>query len=95
MKVDDVRGKEVYDTAGVKVGVVVGIDFKSRGEYAFVIKGELDEKQRAKDMEKFGVVEGGDTFEIPRELIDGIGEKIILKKDFDKMGKDIKVIRQV
>lgn len=95
MKVDEVRGKEVYDTAGMKIGKVVDIEFKSRGEYSFVIKGELDDEQRTKALAKFGVVEGGDTFEIPRELIDGIGEKIILKKDFDKMEKDIKVIRQV
>ncbi len=94
MKLDLIKDKLVFDSMGEKIGRVLDIDFKEDGTYSLVVKGELDDLQRAKELEKFGVVGETDTFEVPMSIVQAITDTIILKKELSQIGHDIKVIKR-
>ncbi len=94
MKLDLIKNKLVFDSMGEKIGRVLDIDFKEDGTYSLVVKGELDDLQRAKELEKFGVVGETDTFEVPMSIVQAITDTIILKKELSQIGHDIKVIKR-
>jgi len=91
MRFEEVRGKEVLDPEGRKIGTVEDIEFKKDGTYSLVIKGELDETQRVREIEKFGDVSATARFEAPLSAINGIEEKIILKKKVDELLEEKKL----
>ena len=72
MKIDDIKGKEVIDSRGNRIGEVedIDLDLRSRRIGGIVLReGGLTAK--------LGM--GGDTRTIPCDMIDTIGEKILLK----------------
>lgn len=95
MKIELIKNKTVFDSMGEKVGRVIDIDFKEDGTYSLVVKGELSDLQRAKELEKFGVVGETDTFEIPMNIVQAITDTVILKKEISQIGNDIKVIKKI
>ena len=94
MKLDLIKNKLVFDSMGEKIGRVIDVDFKEDGTYTLVVKGELDDLERAKELEKFGVVGETDTFEVPMSIVQAVTDTIILRKEINQIGKDIKVIRK-
>ncbi|MGZ7095819.1 MAG: PRC-barrel domain-containing protein [Methanobacterium sp.] len=72
MKIDDIKGKEVIDGNGNKVGEVEDIDLDLRSqriEGLVLREGGLAAK-----------IKSGDTRTIPCNMIDTIGDKVLLKK---------------
>lgn len=71
MKIDDIKGKEVVDSEGNKIGEVedIDLDLKSRRVEGLVLReGGISSK-----------IGFGDKKTIPCDMVDKIGDKILLK----------------
>ena len=83
MRARSIKGVEVVDQGGAVVGVVEDLELKENGQYAIIVKGEVD-PLRAKGFErKFGVSVGKDFFEIDQEHVKSVGNKVVLNKRFE------------
>lgn len=72
MKIDDIKGKEVIDGDGNKVGEVedIDLDFRNRRIEGLILReGGLT-----------GKLKSGDKRTIPCSMVDRIGDKILLKR---------------
>jgi hypothetical protein len=96
LKIEELKNKEVLGPDGKIIGRIVGVSLSENGTYALEVRGELDEDQRLKALEKFGSVTGTDLFEVPLGATRGIEERVVLKKNIETLleNKEIKVIRR-
>jgi|GEM_PF-1735940 len=84
MRTKSVRGVEVVDQTGATIGVIEDLDLKRDGQYAIVVRGEVNSEKAKAFEEKFGISGvGKDFFEIPQEHVGGIGDKVVLNKRFE------------
>lgn len=84
MKIDDIKGKEVIDSKGNKIGEVedIDLDLRNRRIEGLVLReGGLA-----------GKIGRGDTKLIPCNMVDTIGEKILLKEGKPLSIHDLDVI---
>lgn len=84
MKIDDIKGKEVIDGAGNKIGEVedLDLDLKNRSINGLVLReGGITAK-----------IKSGDKRIIPCDMVDKIGDKVLLKKQGDLTQEDLDVI---
>lgn len=96
MRFQEVCRKEVMDPEGRLIGSVEDIILKEDGTYSLIVKGELDEVQRVREIEKFGNISASDRFEVPISALNGIEEKIVLKKKVNELleNNEITIISQ-
>ncbi len=92
MRTKSIRGVEVVDQSGATIGSIEDLDLKQDGQYAIIVKGEVDADVAKNFVEKFGISGvGKDFFEIPQEHIGGIGDKVVLNKRFEDI-PNIKIL---
>ena len=73
MKIDEIKGKEVIDGKGNKIGEVedIDLDLKNQRIEGLVLReGGITAK-----------IKSGDTKTIPCNMIETIGDKVLLKKE--------------
>ena len=73
MKIDDIKGKEVIDGKGNKIGEVEDIDLD--------LKNEKIEGLVLREGGIAAKIKAGDTRIIPCNMIKTIGDKVLLKKE--------------
>lgn len=88
------KGVEVVDQGGTVIGIVEDLDLKENGQYAIIVKGEVDPKQAEEFEERFGASVGKDFFEIDQEHIRGVGDKVVLNKKFEHI-TNINILSEV
>ncbi|MBN2517488.1 MAG: PRC-barrel domain-containing protein [Candidatus Altiarchaeota archaeon] len=93
MRAKSIKGVEVVDQGGAVIGIVEDIDLKENGQYAVIVKGEVDPKQAEQFEQQFGASVGKDFFEIPQEHIRGVGDKVVLNKRFEHV-TNIKILSE-
>ncbi len=81
MKIDDIKGKEVIDGNGNKIGEVEDIDLDLKNQ---IIEGLV--------LREGGIaakIKSGETRTIPCDMIETIGDKVLLRKQVDKRNLDV------